>query len=217
MAKDPTRRGRLGTVLYHLLEVGRLVSVLLWPFMPSTAHEISRQLGTQGPGRRGDLESLGRWGGMEPGKALGEPKPLFPRVDPEEVGMGELSTASPARGDTKTSQDVGVSMDEIAMEDFQKMDLRVGKVLSAEALKGSDRLLRLRVDTGGGERQLIAGIATHYAPDALVGKSVVVLANLKPAKIFGQLSQGMVLAAVDEEHVRVLTVDGEVSVGAKIR
>jgi methionyl-tRNA synthetase len=214
LAKDPARRPRLETVLYHLLEVNRLVAVLLWPFMPGTAQEISRQLGSRPPGQRGDLATMGRWGGMVPGSALGTAKALFPRVDPAQVGL-----AGPGRppGEPKSREEVKVGVEEIPMEAFQKVDLRVGRVVEAEALKGSDRLLRLRVDAGDGERQLIAGIAKHYDPRELVGKTVVVVANLKPAKIFGQLSQGMVLAAVDGEQVRLLTVDGPAAVGAKVR
>jgi methionyl-tRNA synthetase len=209
LAKDPQQRERLATVLYHVLEVNRLLSVLLWPFMPGTAEETSRQLGISAPGKRGDLVTLGRWGVLEPDTALGEPRPLFPRVDLQKAGLGE---------EIKVEDQVqnGEGAAEISIEEFKRVELRVAKVIAAESIKGSDRLLRLRVEVGGVERPLVAGIAKHYAPGDLVGKTIIVVANLKPARIFGQTSQGMVLAAVSDERVCLLTVDADVPTGARV-
>ncbi len=210
LAKDPTQVERLGSVLYHILEVNRLLSVLLWPFMPQTSEEISTQMGTRAPVNQGDLKALGRWGGLVPGSALGEPKALFPRVDLERVGLRE-------KRQTEVAMEAPMEKDEITLEDFQRIELRVGKVVAAEAVKGSDRLVSLRVEIAGQERPLVAGIAKHYAPETLVGRMVVVVANLKPAKIFGQVSQGMLLAASDGELLRLVTLDGLISSGAHVR
>ncbi len=210
LAKDPGRRGRLETVLYHLLEVNRLVSVLLWPFMPGTAEEISRQLGTRVPKEPGDLNRLGRWGLLEAGSPLGAPRPLFPRVDLKEKGLT-------VAGDREVEVEKRPEKAEVTLEDFQRLDLRVGLVTAAEAVEGSRRLMRVVVKIGGDERQLVAGIGEKYSPEELVGKSVVVLVNLKPARIFGQLSQGMLLAAVRGEDLRLVTVDGQIASGAEVR
>ena len=210
LAKDPTQMERLGSVLYHILEVNRLLSVLLWPFMPQTSEEISRQMGTRAPVNQGDLKALGRWGGLVPGSPLGEPKALFPRVDLERVGLRE-------ERQTEVAMEAPMEKEEITLEDFQRIELRVGKVVAAEVVKGSDRLVSLRVEIAGQERPLVAGIAKHYAPAALVGRMVVVVANLKPAKIFGQVSQGMLLAASDGEILRLVTLDGLISSGAHVR
>jgi len=210
LAKDPARRERLQTILYQLLEVNRLISVMLWPFMPGTAEEICRQLGTRAPDQPGDMARLGRWGVLEAGMGLGTPRPLFPRVDLEEKG---LSAAAAGEGKVEKRSEKG----EVTIEDFQRLDLRVGRVTAAEAVKGSHRLMRVVVDIAGEERQLVAGVGEKYGPGDLVGKSVVVLTNLKPARILGQLSQGMLLAAVHGDDLRLVTLDGEIASGAQVR
>jgi methionyl-tRNA synthetase len=209
VAKDPDQRERLGTILYHILEVNRLLAVLLWPVMPETSQRISEQLGVQPPGECGDFDRLGQWGGLQSGGTVRKAEPLFPRVDLEAVGLK----------DTASNELLGESAsrpDEITIDEFQKMDLRVGKVLAAERLKGSDRLLKLRVDIGGGEIQVVAGLADSYSPEALMNRLIIVVVNLKPTKIFGQISQGMLLAATHESNPRLLTVDEPISPGARI-
>ena len=202
LAKEPSKRDRLGTILYCCLEVNRLVCLMLWPVMPGACGEMARQLGLENPFEKGALEENSGWGGLTPGTNLGEAKALFPRVDMEKV-RAEM-----------TGSDEGTR--EITMEEFKKIDLRVGKVLKAERLKGSEKLLKLTVDVGGEERTIVAGIAKDYDPQELSGRQIVVVCNLKPAKIFGQISQGMLLAAVDKETVRLVTVDGEVPSGAQV-
>jgi methionyl-tRNA synthetase len=210
LAKDPDRRERLDTVMYHVLEVNRILSLLLWPLMPKTAEEMSRQLGTDPPGKSGDLPDRGKWGLLRTGSPLGSPKPLFPRVDVEKAGLAISGKPE------KPREGEGEHPAEITIEEFKRVELRAARVQAAESLKGSDRLLRLRVELGGEERTLVAGIAKHYRPEELVGKMVIVVANLKPAKIFGQTSQGMVLAVAGEEGVRLLGVDGKVESGTRV-
>jgi methionyl-tRNA synthetase len=200
LAKDAARTERLHTVLYQLLEALRYVAVLLTPFMPSTAQKIQAQLGIADP-RQQNLASLGRWGGLRPGMNIQKQEALFPRVT--EGMKGE----EPPKMDTSPY---------ITMEDFKKMDLRVGKILAAEAIPKSEKLLRLQVDIGE-KRTVVAGIARFYRPEDLVGKTVILLANLQPTKLMGVESQGMVLAADGKDGVVLATFDQEMQIGAKVR
>jgi methionyl-tRNA synthetase len=214
VAKDPSMRERLKTLLYCSLESNRIVALLIWPVMPSTSEEICRQLGTRPPGERGDIEALGKWGGLEAGSILGRPSALFPRVDLREAGLAEAAQEeSPVTSKALNQKD---QKDQITIEDFKRLDLRVGRITSAQRVKGSKNLMALKVDMGSHTRELVAGLAGHYDPEELGGKLVVVICNLKPAKIFGLVSEGMLLAAEDGETVRLVTLDGEVSPGAKV-
>jgi len=200
LAKDPGKSARLHTVLYQLLEVLRFVAVFISPFMPQTAEKIQAQLGITDFSRQ-TLASLKEWGGLTPGGKVWKGEALFPRIEDDFKGgeKEKMETSS-----------------FISMEEFQKMDLRVGKILSAENIKKSDKLLKLRVDIGE-ERTLVAGIARYYKPEDLVGKTVIVLVNLQPAKLMGVESQGMVLAADGADGVVLATFDKEAKAGAKVR
>jgi len=200
LAKDPGQAERLHTVLYQLLEVLRFVAVLISPFMPQTAEKIQTQLGIADFSDQ-TLASLKEWGGLAPGGKVRKGEALFPRVEDKPKGeKNEKLESSPL----------------ITMEEFQKMDLRVGKVLAAENIKKSDKLLKLRVDIGE-ERTVVAGIARYYKPEALVGKTIILLANLQPTKLMGVESQGMILAADGADGVIVATFDKEAKVGSKVR
>jgi methionyl-tRNA synthetase len=200
LAKEPVKFERLNTVLYQLLEVLRFVAVLISPFMPRTAEKIQAQLGISDFGNQ-TLSSLKEWGGLAPGGVVRKGEALFPRVE-EDLKGKEKGKMEPAAL--------------ISMEEFQKMDLRVGKVLAAENIKKSDKLLKLRVDVGE-ERTVVAGIARHYKPEELVGKTIILLANLQPTKLMGVESQGMVLAADGPDGVILATFDKEAKVGSKVR
>jgi methionyl-tRNA synthetase len=200
LAKDPARAERLHTVLYQLLETLRFVAVLVTPFMPQTAGKIQGQLGIADVGSQ-TLASLKEWGGLAPGGPVRKGEALFPRIEDDLKGEGKDKMEPAAL---------------ISMEEFQKMDLRVGKILAAENIKKSDKLLKLRVDIGE-ERTVVAGIARYYKPEELVGKTVIILANLQPTKLMGVESQGMVLAADGAEGVILATFDREAKVGSKVR
>jgi len=200
LAKDPLKAERLNTVLYQLLEVLRFVAALLSPFMPQTAEKMQTQLGISDFASQ-DLASLKDWGGLAPGGRVQKGEALFPRVEDEWKGEGKEKMESPAL---------------ITMEEFQKMDLRVGKILWAERIKKSEKLLKLRVDIGE-ERTVVAGIAAHYQPEELAGKTIILLANLQPAKLMGVESRGMILAADGPEGVILATFDKEAKVGSKVR
>jgi len=202
LAKDPQKAERLDTVLYQLLEVLRFVAVLISPFMPQTAKEIQSRMGISDPASQ-NLASLKEWGGLKPGGQVRKGESLFPRIEEdlkrEEKGKMETSNV-------------------ITYEEFQKLDLRVAKVLAAENIKKSDKLLKLRVDIGE-ERTLVAGIARVYKPEELVGKTILIVANLQPTKLMGVESQGMLLAAdgADGTGVVLATFDKEAKVGSKVR
>jgi methionyl-tRNA synthetase len=198
LAKDSGKAERLNTVLYQLLEVLRFVAVLISPFMPQTSEKIQAQLGISDLGSQ-TWASLKEWGGLAPGGRVRKGEALFPRV--EDTLKGEEKMDSSAL---------------ISMEEFQKLDLRVGKILAAENIKKSEKLLKLRVDIGE-ERTVVAGIARHYKPEELVGKTIILLANLQPTKLMGVESQGMVLAADGAEGVILATFDKEAKVGSKVR
>ncbi len=200
LAKDPAKTGRLDTVLYQVLEVLRFVGVFISPFMPQTAQKIRAQLGMAGNDSP-TLSSLREWGGLIPGGRVRKGEALFPRIEGE------------AKGEKKEKMETSSL---ISMEEFQKIDLRVGKVLAAENIKKSDRLLKLRVDIGE-ERTVVAGIARYYKPEELVGKTVIIVANLQPTKLMGVESQGMILAADGVDAVIVATFDKEAKVGSKVR
>ncbi len=212
LAKDPSRKSRLETVLYHVLEANRLLSLVLWPVMPQAAAEMAGQLGISPPGKRGELLEAGRWGLLQAGTALGRPRALFPRVDMEKVGLAVSKKEAAPEGKAQEPQ----IAPEISLDEFRKVDLRVARVVAAERVKGSQKLLKLVVEMAGQSRVVVAGIASSYSPEELQGKMIVVVANLKPARIFNEVSQGMLLAAVGETGPRLLTVEGEVASGTRV-
>lgn len=215
LAKDEAQKPRLGAVLYNLLESIRFLAVLLQPFMPETAEKIFAQLNTDCK----DYASLSAFGGLHAGDKVGEPVPLFGRIDAEQMiqqlKAKQEAAAAPAQ---EPAQEAIQLAPEISIEDFAKVELRVAKVLSAEKVKKSSKLLCIQLDDGMGGRQVVSGIAKWYKPEDLVGKKVIVVANLKPVKLCGVESNGMICAAdLPDGSVRVLFADDSMACGAKIR
>ena len=210
LAKDPARKQSLDAVLYTLIEGLRIIAGLVSPVMPDTARVMSEQLGLTAGGRTPafDLEDLKAWGTMQSGTQLQKPVSLFPRV--------EKKTPRPAAAERKPGPPGPPIEPEIGIDQFSKIDLRVGIVLAAEKIPKAKKLLKLRVDIGE-TRTIVAGLAERYAPEALVGKQVVIVANLKPAKLMGVESHGMVLAAINENQAAVATLDGAVLPGARVK
>jgi methionyl-tRNA synthetase len=209
LAKDPAKKDRLNTVLYNLAEVLRIVAILISPFMPNTAPRIWQQLGL------GDLPAIRlgdaqHWGHMPAGTVVASPEPIFPRIEEKEeqpaveIKPAKAAAPSPAQAP------------EISIEDFAKLDLRVARVLAAEKVQGADKLLLLKVNLGEEERTIVSGIAKHYTPEELVGKDVVMIVNLKPAKIRGIESRGMVLAASHDDKLALVTATG-MAPGSKVK
>jgi len=204
-------KDRLATVLYNLAESLRIIATLLKPIMPRTSREIYSRLGIAEEWKEIDDRALGKWGKLKSGIVVKHGEPLFPRID---VKKFKKVTATKFKKEVKK---VTEELNIITIEDFSKVELRVGKVLEAEKIEKSEKLLKLKVDLGKlGERQIVAGIAKHYSPEELIGKLIVVVANLKPAKLMGVESQGMLLAARDEKNLKVLTVDSSLEPGAKV-
>ena len=215
LAKDEAQKPRLGAVLYNLLESIRFLAVLLQPFMPETAEKIFAQLNTDCK----DYASLSAFGGLHAGDKVGEPVPLFGRIDAEQMiqqlKAKQEAAAAPAQ---EPAQEAIQLAPEISIEDFATVELRVAKVLSAEKVKKSSKLLCIQLDDGMGGRQVVSGIAKWYKPEELVGKKVIVVANLKPVKLCGVESNGMICAAdLPDGSVRVLFADDSMACGAKIR
>ncbi len=215
LAKDESKKARLGAVLYNLLEGIRYLAILLKPYMPDTSKEILAQLNTDVT----DYDSLLTFGGLKVGEAVGEPKVLFSRIDAEKL-IAELvaKQEEQQKAEKQTIEEIkGVA--KIGIEDFAKVELKVAEITACEPVKRAKKLLKLTLDDGSGtDRTVASGIAKWYSPDYLVGKKVIVVSNLKSATLCGVESQGMILAAdAGEDDVKVVFIDPSVPNGSKIR
>jgi len=198
IAKDPARREQLDTTLYLVADCLRVIGELLRPFIPASAERALAMIGVSGAPRSWQDLTLDQ---LEPGTRLGDTAPLFPRIEQTVEELRRMAPdaqepqppASPAPQATPAPLDSRISIDE-----FMKVELRVAKVLAAERVPKSNKLVKLQVDVGSEQRQLVAGIAEAYEPESLVGRTVVIVFNLKPAKLMGVESNGMVLAASPE-------------------
>ncbi len=222
MAKDEARRDELAGVMYNLLESLRYIALMLWPVMPGRSEEMIAQLGLDWETVKAD--GLGDWGRLPAGTAIKRGASLFPRVELATTATDQKE--KPAKKAKSQKQEKAAKKEKPAdhapdgvvyadFTDFTKLSFKVGVVKSAERVPDTDKLLKLVVDTGE-PRTIVAGIAEHYTPDDLIGKRVVVLVNLKPRKLRGILSEGMVLAAKADGVLKVLTIDGELPAGAGV-
>ena len=213
LAKDPSKKAELAAVLYHLAESLRIISGLISPFLPQTAPKLRQQLGCVDALAAPSLDDLKIWGRLPAGQKIGAAEPLFPRIETEEGSTAPTPPAAKLHA-PQTKKTIAESA-EITIDEFSKIHLRVVKILSAEKVPETDKLLKLRVDLGSEEREIVSGISQHYTPEQLIGKTVVMVVNLKPTKIRGILSQGMVLAASQGDQLKLLGVD--MPVGSQIR
>ncbi len=196
---------RLSTVLYNTIEGILKVALMTLPIMPDTSEEVFRRISFDENPNRTHLE---KWGILKPGCETIHGKPLFQKIDLSKV----KKVAEVKKMENKKEME-GI----ITIDDFAKVDLRVAKVINAEKIEGADKLLKLEIDVGElGKRQLVAGIAKFYKPEDLIGRIIIVVANLKPRKLFGVESQGMLLAAKKGEKLTLLTVSEDIEPGAKI-
>ena len=202
LAKDESCAARLDTVLYASLETVRATAILIQPFMPSVSGIIWDQLGIEEPLANQKWADAGTWGKLKPGTQTREPKPIFPRIDMRTI------TQPPKEEE---------QMEQLSFEEFKRLDLRVGTITAADRVPGADRLLQLTVDLGTEQRPVVAGIAQWYSPEDMVGKQIVVVANLAPATIRGVESRGMLLAADREGTAILLQPDKEVPPGSGVR
>ena len=214
LAKDPAKEQELANVLYNLTEALRVISVLISPFMPTTAVRIWQQLGLAQDFASVRTEDIEQWGGVPAGLHVGTPEQLFPRIEVEkEEAAPQPAAAKQEKKEKKDKKDKqaqeALSEGIISIDTFGKVQLRVAEVKAAEPVPKADKLLKLTLSLGEGvpERQVVSGIAPWYAPADLVGKHVVLVANLKPAKLRGVRSEGMILAAGDGKDLKILEVD----------
>jgi len=225
LAKDSENRPRLATVLYNLLEALRIFSVLLSPVMPQTGARIQAQIGASG--KLTEWESAGAFGLLPAEVSVEQGPALFPRIDMDaelaeleaiKSGAARAKAQAPKRSKAPKAGDGGDVPVQITIDDFAKVSLRAARVLSCEPVPKSDKLLRLVLDDGSGEpRLVVSGIAKWYAPQELVGRTVALVANLKPVKLRGVESLGMILAADSGDRVSVVFLDDDVLPGSAIR
>ena len=222
LSGDPARREELAWVLVEAAEALRIIGLLISPVMPGAARGLWGQLGLdQDPA----TASLGHfeWGKLGKGSRIARGEGLFPRIDKKAylAGLGAAPTAAghaASPEEARKSKEKPVEDNVIEIDEFRKIQLRVGKVVAAERVEGAKKLLKLQVDLGSEVRQIIAGIADKYAPESLLGKQIVLVANLKPATIRGVESRGMLLAAEDAEgRATIVTFEEGVQVGATVR
>ena len=226
LAKDPAQAERLQAVMYNLAEALRIIAILIAPFVPVTAPKIYEQLGLGKPESFFMADAV--WGKLATGTKVQKGEPLFPRIEVTEAGETVIAATkktaakaikaeAPKVEAKKEAKSAAAAADEITIDDFAKIDLRVATVVAAERVPKTDKLIKLQVKIGDEERTIVSGIAQHYEPENLIGKNVIVIANLKPAKLRGIESRGMVLAASDSEGNLVLADVPGIASGSKVK
>ncbi|QHT60416.1 methionine--tRNA ligase [Paenibacillus lycopersici] len=238
LAKSGEKKGELASVMHHLAESLRIISILLQPFLTNAPLKIRAQLGI-GEGALTDWESTKQFGLLPGGTRVAKGEPIFPRLDvaeetafiatsmnggaaPAETAApaAESAPAAPAPADGAAAEQPGAAADakeEIGIDEFGKVELRVAQVLAAEPVPKADKLLKLQLDLGYEQRQVVSGIAKFYKPEELVGRKVICVVNLKPVKLRGEMSQGMILAASHGDQLTLATVPDDMPNGAIVK
>ncbi|MGR6837224.1 methionine--tRNA ligase [Syntrophomonas erecta] len=221
LARDESQKDRLATVLYNLAECIRIVLILFSPAMPQVVTRANQQIPVIDDPLNLKWEEAGHWGLVHSGIKVSKGEALFPRIDLkewEEKNMNDQTKETEKTSEQKPASDKAAKQDNyISIDDFARMDLRVARVLSCEKMEKADKLLILRLQVGDSERTVVSGIAQYYKPEDLVGKKVVLVANLKPAKLRGVLSEGMILAASDDKNVEVLMLQSDIESGNRVK
>ena len=211
LAKDEALKGRLGTVLYNLLEVIRVGAVLLTPFIPATCEEIFAQINTD----LTDYCSIKEFGTLKSGVTVGESKVLFARIDEKKM-LEEIEAEKKAKEEAAKAIEKPEGCAIIGFDKFMDVELRTAEIIACEPVPKAKKLLKLQVDLGYEKRQVVSGIAKFYKPEDLIGKKVIIVANLAPAKLCGVDSNGMILAS-GEETIRVVFLDKDTPNGERVR
>lgn len=214
LAKDESNKIRLATVLYNLLDTIRIISTLLSAFMPTTMPSIWEQIGASKDAV--SYENVAKFGVLPLDVTVKKGEVLFPRIDVDKE-IEELNALITKNQPKETAKPKIEGLAQIGIDDFAKVELRAAKILACEPVKKSKKLLKLTLDDGEGERTVASGISQYYKPDELVGKTIVLVANLKPAKLCGVESNGMILAADCGEDIKVLFLDDSIPAGSRIR
>lgn len=224
LAKEETKAARLQTVMYNLAETLRIIAILIAPFIPSTSPKIFTQLGLAVPEEFLLAEAV--WGGIADGTKVQKGEPLYPRIEVTEDGATIIGgkrfehkpEAVPApKAEAKPAAKVEEIKPEISIDDFGKLDLRVAEIIAAERVPKTDKLMKLQVKIGEEERTIVSGIAQYYEAEQLIGRNVIVIANLKPAKLRGIESRGMLLAASDGNGNLVLADAPGIASGSRVK
>lgn len=229
LAKDESKSGELGSVMNHLAESLRIISILLQPFLTNAPREIWRQLGIE-EGERTAWDSTKQFGAIAEGTRVTKGAPLFPRLEMAEEAAyiagtmsggakapeAESATSSPA-SESSGAVSAPETKEEIGIDDFAKVELRVAQVIAAEPVAKADKLLKLQLDLGYEQRQVVSGIAKFYTPEQMVGRKVICVTNLKPVKLRGEMSQGMILAASHGDQLTLATVPDDMPNGAIVK
>jgi len=213
LAKTDEGKEQLKTVMYNCAESLRVLGILLNPFMPQSTEAMMKQLGVETAIEEQGMNSISKWGGLKPGCQTQKAEQLFPRIEDKQAAkiLEKLSEPSASKAEEKDDSN------QITIDEFMKVELRTGKILAAEKVKKSKKLIQLKVDIGTETRQVLAGIAESYEPEDLVGRTVIIVANLKPAKLMGIESQGMVLAASNDGKIMLAGFDQEPGQGIQVR
>ncbi|KQL51615.1 MULTISPECIES: methionine--tRNA ligase [Bacillaceae] len=212
LAKDEEKQEQLGSVMYHLAESLRIISVFLRPFLTRTPEKIWEQLGISE--EQAQWESIRTFGIIKAGTKVSKGTPVFPRLDVEkEVEYIVELMGGKADPEPEEIEDEN----QITIDDFSKVELKVAEVIGAEPVEGADRLLKIQLDLGSEKRQVVSGIAKFYSPEELKGKKVICVTNLKPVKLRGEVSQGMILAGSKGKKLQLATVDGNLPNGAQVK
>jgi methionyl-tRNA synthetase len=217
LAKKPEDKPRLDTVLYNAAETLRFLCLFLYPVMPKAAEGIKQQLDLTLNFSKPLFSSDITWGGTVPGTEIVKGAALFPRIETTTTSQGAKTVNQDMPASPTPAPPPAAGPAQITIEDFQKIQLKVAKVLTAERVPKSEKLIKLQVDLGGEQRQVVAGIGKKYAPEELIGRRIVIVANLKPAKLMGVESQGMVLAAGDAEVKELVCLMSDVDPGTKVK
>lgn len=211
LAKDEANKGRLGTVMYNLLETIRIGAILLNPFLTRTSDKILEFINTDVV----SYESISEFGGLISGRNVGDATVLFERIDEKKL-LEEIEAKKAAAQEKVIEKPADANVNEITFDDFMKLELRCAQVIACEPVPKAKKLLKLQIDLGYEKRQVVSGIAKFYKPEDLIGKKVALVANLKPAVLCGVESNGMILAS-GEEDIKVLFLDDTTENGARIR
>lgn len=211
LAKSEAGKKRLATVLYNSAEAVRVIAILIAPFMPETADKMLEQLGIDTPVDKQGLESIQKWGWIQPGSQTHQGPQIFPRID------DQAATKLLASIEAGSEPEKADGPEQITIEDFMKLDLRTAKILEAEKVKKSKKLIKLKVDLGTEQRQVLAGISEAYEPEQLIGRTVILVANLKPVKLMGLESQGMILAGSNGKKIVLAGFDEALDLGARVK
>jgi methionyl-tRNA synthetase len=216
LAKDLGQKYRLDTVLYTFVEALRIITILIEPFMPKVPAKVWVQLGLTNYPQVLNWDAL-VWGTLPEKLQINRGEALFPRIELQKEVISTDKNSEIIQTKSEKPKEPASETEEISIEDFSKVDLRVAKVISAEKVEKADKLLKLEVELGTERRTVVSGIAKHYRPEELVGKSVVLVANLKPVKLRGILSQGMILAVGEGDTLEVLMPMSDIPSGARVK